>query len=122
MKNFEKIIQNWFQFNPVVPNSADNCILEFDEISIEWKFKTPSPYPNNFKCSRMVSCPESKFIHYRFNRLRIDTTDYLTKTDLFKCRDHLKITDDGKMEGMGDSKSFRISKSCLWLNCIEMWA
>ena len=97
-RNFLKNIQNFFLFNPVVPNLADSCIFEHDEISSEWLFETPSPYPNNFKCSRTVRCPLNKFIHYRFNRLRIDTTDGLLEKDLGKCKDFLKISDDNEVE------------------------
>ena len=104
LKNSLKNIQNWFTFNPVVPNLADSCVFQYDEISSEWLFETPHPYPNNFQCSRTIRCPHNKYIHYRFHQLKIDSKDNLSGQALTRLRDFLKITSENGYEGQGPSQ------------------
>ena len=72
---YSKLSQNAGVFQPNIngddTNLADSCSFTKNEQNNEWLFETPSPYPNNYKCRRVVSCPNNKFIHYRFNRLHI---------------------------------------------------
>ena len=76
---YSKLSQNVGVFQPSInsddTNLADSCSFSKNEQNNEWLFETPSPYPNNFKCRRVVSCPNNKFIHYRFNRLHIGSPD-----------------------------------------------
>ena len=63
-------------FRPnILPNLADSCLFRRNETHSEWLFETPSPYPSNLKCKQTVQCPNHRFIHYRFNRLKIGTPD-----------------------------------------------
>jgi len=107
-ENSSKIIQNFFTFKPVIPNLADSCVFEYNKISSQWLFETPHPYPNNFECSRTVQCPQSKYIHYRFNQLKIDSKEELSGNELTIIGDFLKITGDNEYEGQGHSQKHSV--------------
>ena len=106
-ENSSKIIQNLQTFKPVIRNLADSCVFQYNKISYEWLFETPHPYPNNFECSRIVECPQSKYIHFRFNQLKIDTKDGLSGKALTRLRDFLKITGYNGYEGQGHSEKIQ---------------
>ena len=110
-ENSSKIIQNFFTFKPVIPNLADSCVFEYNKISSEWLFETPHPYPNNFECSRTVQCPQSKYIHYRFNQLTIDSKDEFSGNELTRLGDFLKIVGDNEYEGQGHSQKPSLLKN-----------
>ena len=44
--------------------------------------------------SRTFQCPTSKYIHYRFNMIRLDTNDGMAGETSVPCRDFVRITDD----------------------------